>query len=64
MTRQKGIPSCSCGALCWKQDCEYNPKEPCWGQISVSEDYPGEYTHYCEGHGHYDDKQAYKCKEE
>ena len=52
------IPRCSCGAYCWKHND--NPNEPCWGRISVSEEYPGEYTHFCEGHGYPGDNQPYK----
>lgn len=60
-TNPHEIPRCQCGAHCWKFGSkEYNPSEPCWGEISVSEDYPGEYTHFCEGHGHPEDNKPYK----
>jgi len=26
--------------------------------MQVSEDYPGEYTHFCEHHGHFEDMRA------
>lgn len=47
---------------CWA--CGLNPNEPCWGEIMISEDYPGEYTYYCEGHGHMDDREPYRRKPE
>ena len=45
---------------CWAEGKDKN--EPCWGKISTSEDYPGVYTFWCEGHGHPEDKQEYKKK--
>lgn len=58
------IPICSaCSSPCWKfEGRDYNPDEPCWGEIGVSEDYPSFYVHFCEGHGHPDDGEPYKHK--
>jgi hypothetical protein len=51
-------PRCeTCKSGCWAEGRV--PTEPCWGHLYVSEDYPGMYTHYCEGHGHYEDNDPY-----
>ena len=53
-------PKCrklGCTMKCW---ADGRPDEPCWGNLGVSEDYPGMYLHFCEGHGHPEDKQGYK----
>jgi hypothetical protein len=50
-------PKCGCGERCWAFG--KNPLEPCWGKINVSEDFPGTYTHFCDGHGHYEDAKPY-----
>ncbi len=44
---------------CW---ADGRPGEPCWGALGVSEDYPGMYLHFCEGHGHPEDKEPYRPK--
>ena len=51
-------PRCRCGALCWASG--KSTDEPCWGVIGVSEDYPGIYMHFCQGHGHPEDNQPYQ----
>ncbi len=50
-------PVCRCGAHCWsyEADKKEREKDPCQGEISVSEDYPGIYIHFCEHHGHPED---------
>jgi hypothetical protein len=53
-------PKCRCGANCWAKDDPKRRDEPCWGEMGVSEDYPGVYTHFCEGHGHFEDNNPYK----
>ena len=55
---ENGQPVCSCGVQCWAYNKK--PEEPCWGSIHVSEDYPGAYTHYCDGHGHFEDGKSYR----
>lgn len=50
----KPIPKCQCGAYCWAHESD-DEFTPCEGSISVSEDYPGEYLHFCDHHGHLDD---------
>lgn len=51
-------PECAtCKQHCWAQG--KNGAEPCWGRLYVSEDYPGMYTHYCDGHGHPEDRDPY-----
>lgn len=53
------------GGHCWKYGNKvdllgvYNPDEPCCGHMNVTEDYPGEYTYFCDGHGHFEDDQEY-----
>jgi hypothetical protein len=53
---------CSCGAKCWVAERLKDEKEdekdeiiksygPCEGKIGVTEDYPGEYLHFCQKHG-------------
>ena len=43
---------CSCGAECWHLTVD---DSPCSGTMHVSEDYPGQYTHFCTGHKHPED---------
>lgn len=55
---QEKVPLCSgCGEPCWVQNVDVYRAYlgPCEGKISVSEDYPGSYTHFCEKHGHPED---------
>ena len=48
------------GGHCWKyMSDDYNVEEHCHGQMNVSEDHPGEYTYFCDGHGHYEDQKPY-----
>lgn len=57
-------PRCSCGAECWAVFDPDRAHERCWGDMGVSEDYPGSYTHFCEGHGHFEDREPYKPEPE
>lgn len=54
------VPKCrkpACTMTCW---ADGRPEEPFWGAIGVSEDYPGDFMHFCEGHGHPEDKEQYR----
>lgn len=45
---------CGCGEVCWAaRDTAITTL--CSGEMNVSEDFPGTYTHFCDGHGHYED---------
>jgi len=44
---------CHCGAYCW---ATHFPEKG--DDINVSEDYPGEYTHFCSKHGHPEDENV------
>lgn len=46
------------GDRCWAYG--KIPAQPCWGKMSVSEDYPGILVFWCEGHGHPEDEQPYR----
>lgn len=48
---------CRCGGQCWAA-WDLDRYGPCAGKMRVSEDYPGEYTHFCEFHGHLDDYRS------
>ena len=40
----------------WLDDFE----EPCWGQVNITENYPGLYVYFCEGHEGFTENQPYK----
>jgi hypothetical protein len=46
---------CQCGAYCWAHNHEDYDFGDCGGEMYVSEDYPGEYVHFCDKHGHFED---------
>lgn len=44
-------------AQCWASG--RIPGQPCWGDMHISQDSPGVYFYWCDGHGHEQDHRQY-----
>ena len=38
--------------------------EPCWGEMHCSEDHPGIYSFWCDGHDHPEDYTEYRKQDD